>query len=224
MRKQLFVASVVILTSTVAVPKADIIEQVLVKVNGDIISKTDLEQRQVAALRQKMNGNIDPEVLKNDAQMKQLLATVRPQEPVNALDRLLLIQYGKDQLGLKMSDEQFRQIVNNIRKEQNLLDDAKFQQALAQENMTMDDLRKQLERQMLIDQVQRQEVGSKLNIHEEEGRQYYDKHPEEFTDPRRSRCARSHPGHQPEGWRVQRISRSGRAEEDRRHPRAGAEG
>jgi parvulin-like peptidyl-prolyl isomerase len=48
--------------------------------------------------------------------------------------------------------------------------------------MTMDDLRKQLERQMLIEQVQRQEVGSKLSITEEEARQYYAKHPEEFTD------------------------------------------
>ena len=46
----------------------------------------------------------------------------------------------------------------------------------------MDDLRKQLERQMLIEQVQRQEVGSKLSITEEEARQYYAKHPEEFTD------------------------------------------
>ena len=46
----------------------------------------------------------------------------------------------------------------------------------------MDDLRKQLERQMLIEQVQRQEVGSKLSITEEEARQYYAKHPEEFTE------------------------------------------
>ena len=197
MKKRVFVASfAVILTSAVlradpttgsksprATTGGDIIEQVLVKVNGDIISKTDLEQRQVAALRQKLNGNVDSDTLKNDAQIKQLLAEVTPQILVNAVDELLLIQYGKEQLGLKMSDEQFRQIVNNIRKEQGLQDEAKFQKALADENMTMDDLRKQLERQMLIEQVQRQEVGSKLNITEEEARQYYSKHPEEFTEP-----------------------------------------
>src|SRR5687767_15485843 len=39
-----------------------------------------------------------------------------------------------------------------------------------------------LERQMLIDQVRRQEIGSKLTITEEEARQYHAKHPEEFTD------------------------------------------
>ena len=37
--------------------RAEIIEQVLVKVNGDIITKTELEQRQVAALRQRMQGS-----------------------------------------------------------------------------------------------------------------------------------------------------------------------
>jgi len=184
MKKQLFVAGVVaILSSAVAFLHADVIEQVLVKVNGDIISKTDLEQRQVAALRQKLNGNVDPQSLKDDAQIKQLLGEVTPQILVNAVDELLLIQYGREQLGLKMSDEQFRQIVNNIRKEQGLQDETKFQKALADENMTMDDLRKQLERSMLIEQVQRQEVGSKLNITEEEARQYYAKHPEEFTEP-----------------------------------------
>ena len=35
-----------------AVPlRAEIIEQVLVKVNGDIITKTELETRQIAAIR-----------------------------------------------------------------------------------------------------------------------------------------------------------------------------
>ena len=36
-----------------AQPNADILEQILVKVNGDIITKTELEQRQIAALRQR---------------------------------------------------------------------------------------------------------------------------------------------------------------------------
>jgi peptidyl-prolyl cis-trans isomerase SurA len=182
MKKQLFVATVVVLlTSAIAALRADVIEQVLVKVNGDIISKTELEQRQVAVLRQKMNGQVDPEMLKNDAQLKKMLEEITPQVLLNAIDELLLLQHGRD-LGYKMSDEQFREIVNNIRKEQGLQDEKKFQDALASENMTMDDLRKQLESRILIEQVQRQEVGSKLNITEEEAREYYQKHPGEFTD------------------------------------------
>src|SRR6476620_7624676 len=182
MKKFLFVCTAAAVMLSSAGPRAEIIEQVLVKVNGDIITKTDLEQRQVAVLRQKMQGQVDQAAMKNDETLKKMLAEVTPQLIVNAVDELLLLQRGRE-LGFHLGDEQFKQIVGNIRKEQKLEDEAKFQAALAQENMTMDDLRKQLERQMLIDQVQRQEVGSKLTITEEEARQYYASHPEEFTDP-----------------------------------------
>ena len=41
-----------------AAPAADIIEQILVKVNGEIITKTDLEQRQIAVIRQRGNPRL----------------------------------------------------------------------------------------------------------------------------------------------------------------------
>ncbi len=189
MKKTIFAAAALVIGSSLApvtaAPSAknEVIEQILVKVNGDIITKTELEQRQVAALRQRLNGqNVDPAMLKNDEQLKKALAEITPAVIVNAVDELLLLQHGKE-LNYHLSDDQFKQVVNNIRKEQNLQDEAKFQQALTQENMSMDDLRKQLERQMIIEQVQRQEVGSKLTITEEEARQYYARRPEEFTDP-----------------------------------------
>jgi peptidyl-prolyl cis-trans isomerase SurA len=180
MKKQFFAAAIVASVLAVQPMRADIIEQVLVKVNGDIITKTELEARQIAVLRQKMQGQVDPAALKNDDTLKKMLAEITPQLIVNAVDELLLLQRGRD-LGFHLGDDQFKQIVANIRKENKLEDDAKFQQALAQENMTLEDLRKSLEKQMLVDQVQRQEVGSKLNITEEEARQYYARHPEEFT-------------------------------------------
>jgi peptidyl-prolyl cis-trans isomerase SurA len=161
--------------------RGEVLEQVLVKVNGEIITKTELEQRQVSALRQRLNGQVDQAALKNDEQLKKMLAEVTPEVIVNAVDELLLLQRGRE-LGLHLGDDQFRQVVNNIRKEQGLQDEEKFQAALRQENMTMDDLRRQLERQMLIEQVQRQEVGSKLTITDAEARQYYERHPQEFTD------------------------------------------
>ena len=49
-----------LLAVSAATPRADILEQVLVKVNGDIITKTDLEQRQVATLRQKKYADLLP--------------------------------------------------------------------------------------------------------------------------------------------------------------------
>jgi peptidyl-prolyl cis-trans isomerase SurA len=182
MKKQLTTAMLLLVFAFVAPTRAEILEQVLVKVNGDIITKTQLEQRQVAVLRQRLNNQVDAEAMKNDEQLKKMLAEITPELLVNAVDELLLVQRGRE-LGLHLGDDQFKQVVANIRKEQGLEDDAKFQAALKQENMTMEDLRNQLERQMLIEQVQRQEVGSKLTITEEEAPQYYANHPDEFTDP-----------------------------------------
>ena len=155
--------------------RAEILEQVLVKVNGDIITKTDLEQRQVAALRQRNAATL------KDDELKKALAEITPQLLVDAIDELLLVQMGRDK-GYHLSDAQFKEWLDNLRKQQDLLDEAKFQAALKQEGMTIDDLRKNVERQFLISQVQREEVGSKLSITEEEARQYYLTHKEEFTE------------------------------------------
>src|SRR5262245_34465411 len=139
MKKMFFVTMALAMVAASSAPRGEVIEQVLVKVNGDIITKTELEQRQVAALRQRLNGQqIDPETLKNDAQLKKALAEITPAVLVNAVDELLLLQHGKD-LGLRLGDDQFKTVVANIRKEQGLQDDKKFADALAAENMTMDD-------------------------------------------------------------------------------------
>ena len=172
---------VLVLAALVAPLRAEIIEQVLVKVNGDIITKTELESRQIAALRLRVNQDIDPATLKNDEQLRKVLAEVTPRILVEAIDELLMVQLAKER-GYRLRDEQFKEWLSALRKEQNLEDDQKFQSALKQEGMTIDDLRKQVERSFMITQVQREEVGSKLTITEEEARQYYLAHPQEFTE------------------------------------------
>src|SRR6476661_9473054 len=103
MKKFLFVVTAAAVLGSGIGTRAEVIEQVLVKVNGDIITKTELEQRQVAVLRQRLNGqNVDPELLKNDEQLKKALAEITPQVLVNAVDELLLLQHGKD-LNLHLS-------------------------------------------------------------------------------------------------------------------------
>ena len=92
---------------------------------------------------------------------------------------MLLVQRGKE-LGLKMSDEQFNGILANIRKENKLDTEEKFQAALKQEGLTIPGLRKAFEKQMLINRVQQQDVFSRISISEEESRAYYDAHKAEF--------------------------------------------
>ena len=151
------------------------------KVNGDIITKTDLEARQIAAIRQQMNSRVDADALKNDAELRKTLLAITPQILVDTIDELLMIQIGKEK-GYRLSDDQFKSWLENLRKEQNLQDDQKFQAALKQEGMTIDDLRKNVERQFLRSRVQQDEIGSKVSITEEEARQYYLSHKDEFAE------------------------------------------
>jgi len=175
--------AVVLVVAGLAVPmRAEIIEQVLVKVNGDIITKTDLEQRQIAALRERLKEKVDAEAMKNDAELRKALLEITPDLLVSAIDEMLLMQLGKEK-GYRLSDDQFKTWLENLRKEQNLQDDQKFQSALRQEGMTVDDLRKNVEKQFLLSRVQQDEVGSKLTITEQEARQYYTTHAEEFAEP-----------------------------------------
>ena len=178
------VRPLVLLVSVVlaqAVTRAQIIEQILVKVNGEIFTKSDLENRQVAMLRQR-GGQID---LKSDAgnqQLRKLLDEITPRIMVDAVDEMLMVQRGRE-LGYKLSDEQFKSVVENLKKENKLEDDEKFQAALAQENITMLDLRKNLERQMIMQRVQQNEVLGKVGVSDEEARSYYQSHVNEFTTP-----------------------------------------
>src|SRR5688572_4138856 len=156
---------------------AEIFEQVLVKVNGEIITKSEFEQRQVAELRNRPElANASPA----SPQLRTAINEITPDLILTAVDELLLIQRGKE-LGYAMGDEQFKSIVDNLKKQNNLEDDAKFQAALKQENMTMTDLRRSFERNMLISQVQRVEVNDKISVNEEEARAYYSARPRDFT-------------------------------------------
>jgi parvulin-like peptidyl-prolyl isomerase len=159
--------------------RAEIIEQVLVKVNGDILTKTEFEQRQVAILRSRPElANVSPE---SDV-LQRAVAEVTPALILEAVDELLLIQRGRE-LGLALGDEQFKSIVDNIKKQNNLEDEERFQAALKQEGMTMADLRRNLERQMFVSQVQQRDIADKISVTEDESKAYYEAHKTEFTTP-----------------------------------------
>ena len=172
----LAVVGMVALASAALRGQGAIIEQVLVKVNGEIITKTDLETRQIAALRQR-NPNFRPD---NDTALQQALAEVTPGVIVDAVDEMLMVQRGKE-LGYTLNTERFNSIVENIKKENKIESDEALQAALKQEGMTMADLRRQLERTMLVQQVQQTEILQKLQVTETEMKAYYDSHKGEFA-------------------------------------------
>jgi peptidyl-prolyl cis-trans isomerase SurA len=155
--------------------QAEILEQVLVKVNADIITKTQLESWQVAALRQN-NQQL------NDEQLKREIARITPEILVQAVDDLLVQQRGRE-LGIKLGDEQFNKVLASIKKENKLEDEAQFQAALKQEGLTMAELRKNLERSMVRQQVEQAEIFNRIQITEPEERAYYELHKNELATP-----------------------------------------
>jgi peptidyl-prolyl cis-trans isomerase SurA len=179
MKSKMLLAALVLAAGTSL--RAEIIEQILVKVNGEIFTKSDLEQRQVAALRQKGQA-IDLKSDPNNVQLRKALDEVTPQLIVDAVDEMVIVQRGKE-LGYKLSDEQFKSVVDNIRKENKIETEEQFQAALKSEGMTMADLRRNLERQMIFQRVQQNEVLAKIGVTDDEARKYYDAHLNEFTTP-----------------------------------------
>ena len=173
------VAALLVAFATAVSPHAEILEQVLVKVNGDIVTKTEFERLQVEFLRQK------PELQNTSADspaLQKAVAESTPQLILQAVDELLMVQRGKE-LGYTMSDEQFKSVLDSIKKDNNIDTDEKFNEALKQENMTLLDLRKQLEKNMLETRVQQNEVVAKITVTEDEAHAYYDAHKNEFTTP-----------------------------------------
>jgi peptidyl-prolyl cis-trans isomerase SurA len=174
-------ALILAMAAATAVARGEIIEQILVKVNGDIFTKTDLEQRQVAALRQK-GQQFDLKGDQGNAQLRKALDDITPQIMVDAVDEMVILQRGKE-LGYKLGDDQFKKVVDDIRRENKIETDEQFQAALKSENMTMADLRRNLEKQMIVQRVQQNEVLGKIGVTEDEARKYYDAHKSEFTTP-----------------------------------------
>jgi len=176
MKRSALSLAFVALSALIVSAQGEILEQILVKVNGDIITKTDLEQRQIGVLRQR-DPNFRPG---SDAELQKALAEITPIVIVDAVDELLLVQRGRE-LGYALGAEQFKGIVENIKKENKLESDEQFQAALKQEGLTMEDLRKQLERQMLASRVQQTEVMGKISVTEDEIKSYYAANRNAFT-------------------------------------------
>src|SRR3972149_11987425 len=100
--RRLFVA--VLLAGAAAVPlRADIVQEILVKVNGEIFTKTNLEERQVQALRER-NLQFNPADTQNDERLKQALIEVAPGIVANTIAEMLLLQRGRER-GRQLSDD-----------------------------------------------------------------------------------------------------------------------
>jgi peptidyl-prolyl cis-trans isomerase SurA len=158
-----------------------VIQRVLVRVNGEVFTQTQLERLEVDALRTRKIAVDNPADLQNDVRLRALLDEVTPDILVQSVDELLLVQYGKE-LGYHVSDEQFKTTVDGFKKE-NKLTDAELKTELAAAGLTMDGWRDVIEHTLIIQDVQRNEILPKAQLTEEELHQYYNAHHNEFMTP-----------------------------------------
>jgi peptidyl-prolyl cis-trans isomerase SurA len=157
-----------------------VVEEIAAKVNGDIITRGELEQ-----MRKEFEQGRRSEGL-NGARLQEALKQDTSNALRDQIDQLLLIQKGKD-LNINVDAELTRQLadiqVQSKDKDGNRITDPdKFHQFIQEQTgMSFEDYRDRLRRQMLSRRVIGQEVGYRLNVPEADLRKYYEEHKSEYV-------------------------------------------
>jgi peptidyl-prolyl cis-trans isomerase SurA len=151
-----------------------VVEEIAAKINGDIITRGDLERKraevEAEAKRQGITGARLAEVVKEEAGN-----TLREK-----IDTLLLVQKGKD-LSINVDGEVTRRLAE-IQVQQKISDPDKFHEFLAQQTgMSFEDFKQQMRDQILTQRVIGEEVGRRITVPEPEMHKYYDDHKTEFV-------------------------------------------
>lgn len=175
--RRLFSLLLLLLPSPLLAPalaRAEIVERVVAKVNGEIITLTEFQQRQLAAAQ---TARIDP------AQVSAFLRKNNAKILQEAIDEVLLMQKAEDS-GMKAPAEWIDEAIAGIRKENNLTSDEQFQAALAHEGLTLGELRQNIERGIIKRYILERDVRPKAEATEAELRAEYEKlKAAEFTKP-----------------------------------------
>jgi parvulin-like peptidyl-prolyl isomerase len=150
-----------------------VIDEIIAKVNGDIITRGDYERTRKqleAGLRQQgATGDRLQEALKEGE--KNILR--------ERIDQLLLQSKAKE-LNINVDSEVAKQLAD-IQRSAKISDPEKFQQFVKDETgMSYEDYKNDKKNELLTNRVIRQEVASRLQIKRDEAQQYYEGHKDEF--------------------------------------------
>jgi peptidyl-prolyl cis-trans isomerase SurA len=166
----------ILLTLSLALPlgtlaRADLVERVIVRVNGDIVTQSEFEARQVAAVQQARigAGEVERYLRDNNARILQ-----------EAIDELLLVQRAGE-LGYKVPASYLNEVIEGIKKENNIASDDELRDQLRREGLSLDDLKRNIERSVLRRQVLQRELESKMTVPESEVRAEYEARIADYT-------------------------------------------
>jgi peptidyl-prolyl cis-trans isomerase SurA len=158
-----------------------IVQKIIVKVNGEIFTQSELEFQQIQALRDQQRQIRKAEEL-TDPVLRTALAEITPALLVEAVNELMLVQHGRE-TGIKFSDATFAKALDDLKKNNNITDEAQLQAALKQEGITLSDLRVRIERAFILQNVTGRELQRNMTLTSEEARQYFNTHQAEFMKP-----------------------------------------
>src|SRR3989442_8093280 len=156
-----------------AAARGEIIERVIVKVNGDVVTQSEFEARQISAVQQ---ARVAPD------QVEKFLRENNAHILQEAIDDLLLVQRATD-LGIKLRPEYVKEVIEGIKKENKIASDDELQQQLKREGMTLEELKRNIERNILKRQVMQRELESKIAVTEDDTRAWYEANKADYTKP-----------------------------------------
>lgn len=151
-----------------------VIEEVVAKVNGDIVTLTDLK-KELQSIREQLATQYS-----DKAVVEQEYSRASKRALKNLLENKLMLQKAEE-TGLTANiDLDVAAAVESVRKESGIPDMKMFEEALQQQGLTMQDYRESLRKRLLFDRLINRFVQSKLVVTESEIAQHYQQHSEKF--------------------------------------------
>ncbi|HTX33486.1 MAG TPA: peptidylprolyl isomerase [Bryobacteraceae bacterium] len=168
---------VVLILATLPVAMAQntrVVEEIAAKVNGDIITRGELEQiRKESEQRHRAEGL-------TGAKLAEAVQADSARALSDQIDLLLLVQKGKD-LGISVDGDVTRELAD-MQVASKISDPDKFHDAIRQQyGMSFEEFRDKMRRQYLAQRVIGQEVGYRIQIPDAEMRKFYDEHKSEYV-------------------------------------------
>jgi peptidyl-prolyl cis-trans isomerase SurA len=150
-----------------------IVEEIVAKVNGEIITRGELEKQRVVIQQQlEKQGLVGPAL--QQAVNKAAADALRDQ-----IDQLLLVQKGKD-LSINVDADVNRRVAD-IQKQSGIADPDKFHDWVREQTgESFEDLKLAFKNQLLTQRVIGEEVYRNVSIPKADMQKYYDEHKTEF--------------------------------------------
>ena len=152
-----------------------IVEEIVAKVNGDIVTKGDLEEkrREIELVLRQQQHLSGPQLQQAvNEQSRNILS--------DKIDELLMVQKAKDnQISV---DTDVTRYLLDLQVQSKITDPDKFHEWIQQETgMPFEDYKQKITNDYLVRKVVGQEVGSRIVIPDTDLRKYYDDHKAEFV-------------------------------------------